>query len=167
MKHLKTIKELFDSEEIKSENEIEYLKGEVLSGYQPLDMDETIEKLLYKIFRYNLPFIQAFVDIIEKGVRLKTIDLSISTPTGELDGYYFLRSSKGQKSVTFGIKPTDIGEYDTFLLWETNDDDTQGVEDNGLNYSDLISTMKIYYVKKLREFGFDELLNYGQVSDLN
>ena len=167
MKYLKSIKELFDSEELKSKNEIEYLTGDILNNYKSIDIkNDSISRLLYKIFRYNVPFIEAFVDKVEKGNELETIDINIVIPSGDLSDYFVLRSSQDEKSVALGIKINGVGNYDVFLLWETKDDDTEAIEYKGLDYTELIDVIKSEYTEKLQKLGFSELLNYGQVSDL-
>jgi hypothetical protein len=163
MKYLKKINELFDTEELKSENEIDYLSGQVFKGHITLDIkNENIAKLLHKIYRFNLPFIKAFIDRVEDGIELKT--MKIDTIVGD-EGYFILKSTMGRKTVALGIKVETAGEYDCFLFWEINDDPS-GYEYEKLSYSELIDIFELYK-DKLIQFGMHELVEYDSPVELN
>lgn len=167
MKHLKKINELFDSEELKSSHEIEYLYGELLQNMKPIDIkNDSIPKLLTKISRFNVPFISAFIDYVEQGISLDSIDTEIAfSEDEEFKGYFFLKSERGSDVVSFGIKIGQNG-YDAILFWDKNDQ-VDALEYKDLSYIQLIRIIKNEYTFKLKEFKFDELLNYGSVEDMN
>ena len=63
MKHLRRFNELFDSEEMKNQNEIPYLKGEINNKYwKPFEMsngEETVESFCMKL-EFEYPILDHF-----------------------------------------------------------------------------------------------------------
>lgn len=152
---IKKFNELFDSDDIKSQHEVEFLQGKnILKDINiPIDFkNESISYLLHKLAKFDFPFLSIFFDNPD-GV-FRNYETSIMSMD---DGYWmFSIKSDDEITVSIGIKVNKTSDYDVFVY--SSDDD--GMEYKDLDYKELCDVIKDVYIPMLINNDFD-ILNYG------
>lgn len=166
---IKRFFELFDTSDIKDQNEIDYLSGNFKDIGKKIDYDfqmETIGNFLVKISDYHFPFFRAFIKASKEGDGDLDIDnFFIYTNTTDDKFYTFCAESENYR-VTFGIKINKTNNYDVFIYlddFSSPDDPSKnpGVDFTGITYTDLVSNIKRFYIPCLKKGGFSKLLDYN------
>ena len=167
-------KKLFDDEELKSRNEIDYLSGKLSNIGKRVDIGESenMAKLVTKISTVHYPFFQAFLDEVESEKDLSFGDFFIRTVPDEKDGYWILTTRSNDSVVALGIRINKLNNYDMYIyMGDYNNpedkDKNYGFEKNGIDYNELIRLIKEYYIPFLQEANFDELLDYNKGTGIN
>ncbi len=166
---IKRFFELFDTTDIKAENEIDYLSGNFKDLGKKIDYDfqkETIGNFLTKISDYHFPFFRAFIKASKESDGDIEIDnFFVYTSTDEDEFYIFCVESENYR-VTFGIKINKTNDYDVYIYLDDFSflDDTSknpGVDLNGITYTELVNYIKRFYIPFIKKGGFDKFLDYN------
>jgi len=164
MKYLKLF-ELFDTEDLKDQNEIDFISGKFKDVGKHIDVDfkkETIGKLIQKIGGYHFPFFEAFLS----NPYPKFDGFEIYASYDEEEGYWALVVKSETHSVAFGVKPDNVDSYDIFIYHDDVSDPedekkSPGIEYDGLTFDKLITTIKGVYIPFLIDSGFESLIDYN------
>jgi hypothetical protein len=164
MKYIKLF-ELFDTEDLKYQNEIDFLSGKFNNIGKKIDIDfkgETIGKLIKKIGGYHFPFFEAFI----ANPYPKFNGFEIYSDYNKEEGYWSLVTKSDNYDVVFGIRPNSVNSYDLFIYFNDNEapDDEElspGVEYDGLTFDELIPIIKNIYIPFLIESGFESIIDYN------
>jgi len=153
---IKRFLELFDTEDLKSEHEIDYLTGRFQNIANDVDVDfknETIGRLIYKISSYHFPFFDAFIDHLHEELEFETFEIKT---TYDPESKYWIFTTQSDTTISLGIKVDSVNEHDIFLLI-----DEDGTQYKDLEFSELIEFIRNFYIPMLIENDFVELLNYN------
>jgi hypothetical protein len=158
--------ELFDTEDIKSRHEIDWLSGNLASIGKNIEhnfKDESIGKFVTKISQYNYPFFMQFDKADRKG-ELEFNDFKIYTKYDEDDKHWAFVAASDSYMVVFGIKINGVNNYDIYIYFddaETPDDEQKnpGAEYQGVTYTEVVGLIKEIYIPFLIDAGFEELLD--------
>lgn len=172
---IKKFFELFDTEELKSEHEVDYLTGKLTnliktSNYHKIK-EETIAKFISKTSSFHFPFFDQFLK--SKGDYLKFDDLKIKLVLTEDQYWTFVTESlDGSEAVALGVKINKINDYDAFIITDQNSNgkeygDAEGMEYSNLSYDELIDVIKNVYIPALIEFNFGSLIESSTQVDRN
>lgn len=162
MKHIKKFFELFDTEDLKAENEIDYISGNFKDLGKNIDSNfknETIVKFLSKLSNYHFPFFDVFLDPIP---RFPGFEIYTSFD----EGYHILGIESEDYRVVFGVKIDQVNKYDVFVYLHNEDfpDDEEkspGYEYDSLTIDKLVEVISNEYIPYLMEAGFDSIINYN------
>lgn len=149
---IKMFNELFDTEEIKSLHDINYLSGnmnKIISNMKPIDFNnDDIYRLIDRIIR-EVPYFAIFKDEVS--------GYGFSASIGYIEDidFYILSLTKSETSLSFIVKINSINNYDAYIV----DDDEYGYEN--LNFRELVDFINEDYKKILIELGFDDVLEYN------
>jgi hypothetical protein len=164
---LKKFNEFFDTEELKSRHEIDYLSGNIkkLIGKKVEwnFKDENISNLISKMADLHLPFLRAFVEadgMENSKMSFDTFDIMVRYDD-ESKFYNFLVMS-GATMLVLGLRIKSMNNYDIYVYLDSeNDVDSLKVfEENNVTYDDVVSIIKDLYIPELVDCGFDKLLDY-------
>lgn len=174
---IKRLFELFDDEDLKSRNEIDYLSGNLRNVGRTVDIGgsddfENMARLVSKITSVHFPFFQAFQDEVESNQDLSFGDFFIRTVYEEEDGYWLLTTRSNDLVVALGIRINKLNNYDIYLYTVdyNHPEDTEknyGFEKNSIDYNELVRIIKDYYIPFLKEANFDKLLDYNKGTGIN
>lgn len=175
---IKRFFELFDTEELKSEHEIDYLTGKLSNLAKTSDAlkikEETIGKFIAKTSSFHFTFFDQFLKSINsKDDYLKFNNCKIKLVLTEDQYWAFVTESlDGSEAVAIGIRINKMDDYDAFIITDQNSNgkeygDAEGIEYNGLTYSELISVIKNVYIPSLIEFNFEDLIESSPQVDRN
>lgn len=167
---IKRFFEMFDTEDIKSRHEIDWLSGNLANVGKKIEHDfkgETIGKFITKISQYHYPFFMTFNQADESGKPMDFGDFKIYVNFD--DGYWSFIAASDKYMVVFGIKINGVNNYDVYIYFddiESPDDDAKnpGAEENGLDYTQVIALLKEVYVPFLIDAGFEKLLDIDKLS---
>jgi len=173
---IKRFFELFDTEDIKSTHEIDYLSGNFSNLGKTLDYnfkDEGIAKFIHKLSSYHYPFFTAFEQTVkdEKDLVIDGVRIYVSHDDEE-DGYWAFVATNDRITVGFGIKINQVNNYDVFIYFDDEEhleveEKNPGVEYEGLTYSELIPIIKEIYIPFLIDAGFEKLIEYNTDKSIN
>ena len=172
MKHLKKFFELFDTDDLRDQNEIDFLRGKFKNTGSKIDINfekESIGKLVSKLSRYHYPFFSAFEG---QDGRLPEFDgFEIYVNYIEEEDFYVMVAESEDFSVAFGVKTSKVNSYDVFIYFQDkkNPDDASknpGAEYENLTYDQLVPIIKEVYIQFLMFAGFEELIGYN-IDDLS
>lgn len=168
---IKRFFELFDDEELKSRNEIEYLSGNFKDLGKTIQVgkyEEEISKLMTKITSLHYPFLQAFIDEIQSDSdeNMSFGTFEIGTVYNEEEKYWTLVARSSDIAVALGLRVNGLNNYDMFLYYDDlnepdNDEKNYGFEKDNIDYNELARVIKDYYIPFIKEAGFEALLNYN------
>lgn len=152
---IKRFNELFDTEDLKSEHEVDYLKGDInkiIGSMKPIDFEnDNIVRLIDRIIR-EVPFFAAFKDEVSGYGYIADI-----RQIEELNSYTFNVVSEKDSSLSASllIKINSMNSYDAYVVA----DEANGHD--GLDYSELIQFINTDYKKILVELGLDDIMDYN------
>ncbi len=163
---IKKFNELFDTEDLKSKHEIDYLRGDFkkIIGTKELDLkNENIYHLISKMSRFNLPFMSAFMtDDLENVVE----GMSLKITKSPEDDYYVFGAEDDYNLVAIGIAPNSpkYGRYKMFVFAEDKSEleDPTVYEYEDLSYQELIEYMKELYIPALYDFQLGQLVEFNK-----
>lgn len=164
---IKKFNELFDTDELKSQHEIDFLQGkDILQDINiPIDFkNEPMSYLMHKLAKFNFPFLGIFFENPE-GYKFKDCEISISDME---DGFWIFVIKSGKKIVSIGLKINKTSDYNIFIYTENGTKESEnGVEFNNLNYREIVNIIKNEYIPILAN-NFDDILTYGgDTSEVN
>lgn len=168
---VKKFNELFDSEDIKSHHEIDYLSGKVDKilkniSYPINFKNDSISYLISKISRYNFPFFDVFFSHPD-GYNFKDFSSRISY-LEEDDTWFFVTEKEDGVIISLGIKINKTNNYEAIIYAEGTDEDPIGYEYTGLSYNGLMEVIKEMYIPILIDNEMSEILDYNsQEIDIN
>jgi hypothetical protein len=173
---IKRFFELFDTDDMKSQHEIDYLSGNFRNLGQKVERDfknEDIGAFIRKIADWHFPFFKAFEDAVqEDSAQLDLEGFSVYISRGDDDFWSFVAHSK-KHAVILGVKVNEVNKYDIYIYLdnaEAMDDENQspGFELNGLDYNTVVEKIKGIYVPFIKEAGFEKLFKYNsEAANLN
>lgn len=174
---IKRFFELFDTDDMKSQHEIDYLSGNFKNlGSQKVERDfknEDIGRFIRKMVDWNFPFFKAFEDAVqEDSAQLDLDGFSVYISRGDDDYWSFVAHSKEYTTV-FGLKVNKVNNYDIYIYLDkadAMDDENQspGFEMNGLDYRGVIEKINGIFIPFIKQAGFEKLLNYNsEAANLN
>lgn len=163
---IKRFFEIFDTEDIKSRHEIDWLSGKLSNIGKNVDhnfKDETIGRFITKISQYNYPFFMQF-DKADREGQLDFGDFKIYTNYDEEDKHWAFVAASDKYMVVLGIKINSVNNYDIYIYFddvESPDDEEKspGSEYQGITYAELITLIKEMYIPFLIDAGFEDLLD--------
>ena len=156
---LKKFNEMFDSDDIKSQNEIGFLTGDIKKELSRSSRgSETIENVISKLVSFQFPFFDAFEDDIE----FDTFDKSVSQ---DQENCWIFTTENEIATLSFGLKVNELNNYDVFFLIE--DDEEHGYEYKGLDYSSLVNTIEEEYIPFLVNYEFGDLVSYKSEASIS
>lgn len=175
---IKKFFELFDTEELKSEHEIDYLTGKLNNLAKTSDTlkikEETIGKFIAKTSSFHFPFFDQFLKSINsKDNYLKFDNCKIKLVLTEDQYWTFVTESiDGSEAVALGLKINKINDYDAFIITDQDSNgkeygDAEGIEYTNLSYDELIRVIKNVYIPALIEFNFEDLIESSPQVDRN
>jgi hypothetical protein len=166
MMKLKKFNELFDDENLKGQNEIDYLTGNIYKNIKNnIDRfdNDNIAKFVSRLSEITLPFFKAFVDAgkFENG-NMKLQDNSVVYATQNND-WYFLVVEKKDNFLSFEVKINSLNDYDIRItsISVTNEDFSGTCECFNLTFDDIRYLIVDVYLPCLENLGFNSLLNYN------
>lgn len=171
---IKKFFEMFDTEDIKSRHEIDWLSGNLSSIGKKIDhnfKDETIGKFVTKISQHNYPFFMQFDKADIEG-QLDFGDFKIYTNYDESDKHWGFIAASDKYMVVFGIKINSVNNYDIYIYFddaESPDDEQKspGSEFKGITYDEVVGLIKELYIPFLIDAGFEELLDVEDKININ
>jgi hypothetical protein len=174
---IKRFLELFDTDDIKSRHEIEYLSGNFKNlGRQKVERDfqhEDIGNLIRKMIDWNYPFFKAFEDAVkEDSAEINFNEFSAYISKGDDEYWSFVIHSKEYTTV-IGIKVNKVNNYDIYIYldkFDAMDDESlsPGFEMDGISYNELIEKINSIFIPFIKEAGFEKILDYNKEgSNLN
>ena len=164
MKYIKLF-ELFDTEDLKDQNEIDFISGKFHDIGKNIDIDfkqESIGKLIQKIGGYHFPFLEAFIATPYP----KFEGFEIFANYDEVEKYWVLVVKSDKYAVAFGLRLNSVSSYDVFLYFDDAEapEDAElspGIEYDNLTFNELIPVIKGVYIPFLIEGGFKSMIDYN------
>jgi hypothetical protein len=174
MKKIKKFNELFDDERLKSELEIDYLKGtlpnDIVSGkWQYWSKDsEHIEVVIEKLISNGLYQMLLFILKPELGVEInswevKESELGPQADKKNLSGeFHMFGLKKGEKDLMLGIKICSSDKFDVLIVFENGEDFNYSKVRRRITFNMLVTHIKNHWLEFLSEFKMPELFEYGK-----
>lgn len=172
MKHLKKFFELFDTEDLKAENEIDYLSG----NFDKMSInnnfkDESIIRFVGKLALIKYKFFGAFNEsgLNNKPVKFKNFEAYITS--GE-DNYWVMFTQSEKFTVGFGVRIDKVNQYDIFVhLDDELNPDVESknhfIEKQGISFNEVKKMIDNVYIPFIKEAGHEELLSYDNGEYVN
>ena len=171
MKKLKKFNELFDTDDLKSRSEIDYLSGNLSHLGKKLDhnfKDEGMIDLLHKISNYHYPFFELFEELYLNGGSIKFDEFEAYISHGEeTNDHCVLVAKSPEFIVALGLKINSVNNYDAFIYFDDvefpdDEDKNPGSDFEGLSFTELMAEIKEVYINFIKDAGFDELLEISK-----
>jgi len=164
MKKIKKFLEFFDTEDLRNQHEIQYLSGKVGDMARNIDhnfKDETLHNFLQKI-SYKFPFMSAFIESCTNGIGVKQFNgFRTYINKDDKEGFFNFVVTDDKVFVVLGVKFNSINNYDSHVLVDYVDSDDQEIfEKNNISTDELNVVIAYYFIEKLNQFDFDELIEF-------
>lgn len=173
MKRIKKFNELFDDESLKSEFEIDYLRGDIkkdiLSGKWPNVWSKnksSAEALLEKLIRAGLHQLLLFILEPELNVKIRNWwikESEIDQRDNKYDPngiFHMFGLTKGKIDLIIGIKIYPNQTYDLLMVYE-------GPKNNDFSFSKMVRNMTFEQLYKYLRNNWLEFLSLLNVEELN
>lgn len=167
---IKKVFELFDTDDLKSENEIAYLTGnfkDLINNVTRMVKkgEEKIGWLVSKIASYHFPFMGAFIDNIKAPINFN--NFKIRSCEDETNGYYVFIIQSDESLVALGVRINSMNDYDVYVVSYDGDDDGEGMEYKNLDYSELLNIVQEVYIPVILGNDFGDILEYQKELSVN
>jgi hypothetical protein len=173
MKYLKKFNEMFDTEDIKSRHEIDFLSGRLKNIGKNVDQNFKDEEAIHfttKLSMYNFPFFKAFITSgEEEGLGFDGFSVHTSDDI-HYNAVYLVTSDK--YTVAMCLKINKVDNYNVFIYLDDRDDlrnteKNPGVNFDGLTYNQLCDKIKEFFIPFIKQAGFGDLLKYNEEENIN
>ncbi len=174
MRHLKKFFELFDTEDLKAEHEIDYLSGNfkkmpIVNNFK----DESIVRFVSKLSLIKYKFFDVFHEAGDSDSVIKFNNFEAYITPGD-DGYWIMVTTSKDFTIGFGVRIDKVNQYDIFINFDDennldNEDKNYSIEKENITFDEVKKLIEDVYIPFLKEAGHDELLSYdsGEYSDIS
>ncbi len=177
---IKRFFELFDTDDIKSQHEIDYISGSFRNldhwTNKKVDRDfksEDIGRFMRKITDWHFPFFKAFEDAVQEDSGELQLDGFKAYISRGDDDFWSLVIHSEKYAVIFGIKVNEVNNYDIYIYLDDADalkdeKKSPGFEFDGVDYNTVVEKIKVIYISFIKEAGFEKLFSYNsEAANLN